>query len=93
MGDEVRVEMKVSGRVQGVWFRQSTCDRGRQLGVSGWVRNLPDGRVEVTAEGTKARLMDLVAFCREGPPTARVDDVDVRWSEAQGVSGAFEIRR
>jgi len=93
VGDEVRVEMKVSGRVQGVWFRQSTCDRGRQLGVSGWVRNLPDGRVEVTAEGTKARLMDLVAFCREGPPTARVDDVDVRWSEAQGVSGAFEIRR
>ena len=93
MGDEVRVEMKVSGRVQGVWFRQSTCDRGRQLGVSGWVRNLPDGRVEVTAEGTKARLMDLVAFCREGPPTARVDDVDVRWSEAQGVSGAFEIWR
>lgn len=93
MGDVVRVEMKLSGRVQGVFLRQSTCDRGRQLGVAGWIRNLPDGRVEVTAEGTKPRLMDLVAFCREGPATARVDDVDVRWVAAQGLSGAFEIRR
>lgn len=93
MGDVVRVEMKMSGRVQGVWFRQSTYDRARQLGVVGWVRNLADGRVEVVAEGTRPRLMDLVAFCREGPATARVDDVDVRWVDAQGVTGAFEIRR
>lgn len=93
MADVVRVEMKISGRVQGVWFRGSTLERARQLGVTGWVRNLPDGRVEVTAEGTRARLMDLLAFCREGPPAARVDDVDARWVDAQGLTGAFELRR
>ncbi len=92
MADRVRVHLVVSGRVQGVAFRAYTEDEARRLGVSDWVRNLPDGRVEVEAEGERAALEKLVAFCRRGPPAARVDDVDVRWSAHRGEMGPFSAR-
>ncbi len=92
MADLARVHLLVSGRVQGVAFRQSAVDEARLLGVRGWVRNLPDGRVEAEAEGERTALEGLVRFCRRGPPAARVDGVDVRWSDHRGDLGPFSAR-
>jgi acylphosphatase len=72
-----RVHLIVSGHVQGVWFRASTREEGSRLGLTGSVRNLPDGRVEVIAEGRAELLEDLVRWCRHGPRHARVDDLEV----------------
>jgi len=88
-----RAHIWVSGRVQGVFFRQSTEGRARDLGLVGWVRNLPDGRVEALAEGDPAALDLWLAFCREGPPAARVERVELRWEEPTGEFERFEIRR
>jgi acylphosphatase len=66
----------VSGRVQGVWFRATTRDTAAGLGLDGWVRNLPDSRVEVLASGEEEVLGKLEAYLREGPPGARVDSVE-----------------
>ncbi len=87
-----RVHLVVSGRVQGVFYRQSTADTARRLALRGWVRNLPDGRVEAEAEGERVALEALIAWCRRGPPAARVDDLAVTWGEARGGQTAFEIR-
>jgi acylphosphatase len=81
----------VSGRVQGVWFRQTTADTARRAGVTGWVRNLTDGRVEAVLEGDPAAVAAVIAWCHEGPPAARVDSVAVSPVAAAGASG-FEIR-
>lgn len=93
MSGQARVHLVASGRVQGVWYRQSTCDAAARLGLRGWVRNLPDGRVEAEAEGPRADLEALVAFCRRGPEAARVDDLAVAWSAARGDLPPFEVRR
>jgi acylphosphatase len=90
--DPVRVHAVVTGRVQGVGFRFSTVDRGRQLGVRGWVRNLPDGSVEVEAEGERSLVEALVRFLHRGPPGARVDDVVLRWEPHGGQLGEFSAR-
>lgn len=88
-----RLHVWVSGRVQGVFFRQSTETFARELGLAGWVRNLPDGRVEAIAEGDATALERLVAFCHEGPPAARVDDVEVTWEAPTGEFSTFATRR
>jgi len=82
----------VSGRVQGVYFRQSTADQARQLGLSGWVMNLPDGRVEGLANGPSAALETLKAWLRRGPPAARVDGLQWIVSDELPAAG-FEVRR
>ncbi len=92
MADRARVHLVVSGRVQGVAFRAYTVDEARDLRLSGWVRNLPDGRVEAEAEGERPALEALVAFCRRGPPAARVEAVEVRWSDFRGDLGPFAQR-
>jgi acylphosphatase len=69
----------ISGQVQGVGFRYFAKDAADRESVSGWVRNLPDGRVELRAQGTRARVEALVDWCRKGPPSARVTAVDVDW--------------
>ena len=91
--DRVRVHLTIDGLVQGVAFRAYTVEEARRLGVQGWVRNLPDGRVELEAEGARPAVEALVAWCRHGPPAARVADVRARWSGFQGDLGAFETRR
>jgi acylphosphatase len=93
MAERLRVHLVVAGRVQGVAFRAYTVDEARRLGVAGWVRNLPDGRVEVEAEGGKDAVEALVAWCRRGPPAARVEAVEVERKAFRGDLGAFEIRR
>lgn len=85
------VQAHVTGRVQGVSFRWYTEEQARRLGVAGWVRNEPDGSVLVHAEGDDAAVDALVAWCREGPPLARVRDVAVREAAPIGATG-FETR-
>jgi acylphosphatase len=87
-----RLHLLASGRVQGVFYRQSAAAEARRLGLRGWVRNLPDGRVEVEAEGGRAALEALVSWCRRGPPSARVDQLTVTWGEPRGDLTGFEIR-
>ncbi len=75
----VRCHLWVKGRVQGVWFRGACAEHARQLGVSGWACNLPDGRVEVVGQGEDEAVKQLVEWCRHGPPTARVIRVEVHY--------------
>lgn len=88
-----RARILVSGRVQGVGFRWFVAGEARALGLSGHVRNLPDGRVEAEAAGAAAGVDALIAACRRGPPASRVEAVEV--TEIPGGPGAdtFEIRR
>ena len=88
-----RLHCLVSGRVQGVYFRGATQARMRELGVRGWVRNLPDGRVEALVEGEEAALDQALEFLRRGPRGACVTDVQVSDSPAGESLGAFEVRR
>ncbi len=92
MAERARVHLLVSGIVQGVSFRYYTVEEARRVGVSGWVRNLADGRVEVEAEGDRVALEWLLAFCRRGPPAAQVDDVEATWSAFRGDLGPFAAR-
>ncbi len=84
--------MWISGRVQGVFFRYHTEQLARRLGVRGWVRNLPDGRVEAVFEGTKDRVDQMIEFCHRGPPAAVVRRVDVKWETPTDEFHDFEIR-
>jgi acylphosphatase len=93
MAELVRARVLVAGEVQGVFFRGSAVAEARRLGVRGWVRNLPDGRVEALAEGERAAVEALVGWCRRGPPAARVDDVQVEWAPHQGDLGTFSSVR
>jgi acylphosphatase len=86
-----RRRVVVQGHVQGVFFRETTRRRALSAGVTGWVRNLPDGRVEAVFEGEREAVDPLVAYVREGPRGARVDWVDIEAEEPEGLSG-FEIR-
>ena len=86
-----RAEVVVRGAVQGVFFRAETRDRARSLGLAGWVRNAADGSVEGVFEGEDERVESMVEWCRRGPRGARVDDVEVTWSEALAEDG-FSIR-
>ncbi|HWR98393.1 MAG TPA: acylphosphatase [Candidatus Methanoperedens sp.] len=87
-----RLEVRITGRVQGVWFRASTREEARRRGLDGWVRNLPDGGVEAVFEGGEAALQEMLAWCRIGPPGARVDRVEERWSAATGLAGFTIVR-
>jgi acylphosphatase len=80
----VCVRAAVSGRVQGVFFRVRCADEARRRGVGGWVRNLPDGRVEAVFEGEQQQVDAMVEWCRRGPPGARVERVD---SESEPPTG------
>lgn len=86
-----RTRVLVSGRVQGVFFRDSTREKARALGLSGWVRNLPDGRVEAIFEGDGDRVEEMLSWCEEGPPEARVQNVSSENEEPENLSG-FEVR-
>jgi acylphosphatase len=88
-----RVHVLVSGRVQGVFFRGATHARMRALGLSGFVRNLPDGRVEAVVEGDDARVELALAFLRRGPPHAVVERVELRDEPCTGDTTEFELRR
>ena len=90
--DRARLHLIISGRVQGVFFRHSTMEEARKLGLSGWVRNLPSGEVEIDAEGRRADLDILFAWAHDGPPGARVHEVRAQWSAARGEGSGFRVR-
>ncbi|MBS3956939.1 MAG: acylphosphatase [Clostridiales bacterium] len=82
-----RAHVWVSGRVQGVCFRAATNAEAVRLGVSGWVRNLPDGRVEAVLEGSPEAVAAAIEWCRTGPPRAAVASVEVIAEDPEGLSG------
>jgi acylphosphatase len=82
----------VRGAVQGVYFRAATHTEAQRLGLTGWVRNQRDGAVEVTAEGPRAVLEQLLAYLHHGPPAARVTEVQPAWLPALGAFRRFEVR-
>lgn len=86
-----RSRIVASGRVQGVWFRDSTRREAERLGAAGWVRNLPDGRVEAVFEGDPATVASLVAWARRGPEHALVTGFEEHAETPEGLLG-FEIR-
>lgn len=92
MSDHEQLHALVHGWVQGVNFRYFTLMLAEELGLTGWVRNLPDRTVEVVAEGPRAALESLLAHLNEGPPAARVLNVDADWREASGQFRDFQIR-
>ncbi len=91
MEDRERLQIIVSGRVQGVFFRDFTRQNARSLGITGWVRNLPTGQVEIVAEGTTDKLKQLIEIVRVGPKYARVDDLKLKWEKASDEFTDFQI--
>ena len=87
------VRILVSGRVQGVGFRYFVAGEARALGLTGFVRNLPDGRVEAVATGAPERIEALAAACRRGPPASRVDALEISEGPDAPAATTFEIRR
>ena len=93
MTDLASVRVIVYGYVQGVFFRASASGRAKELGLTGYVRNLPGGiAVEVQAEGEKSKLEELIGYLEVGPPAARVEKVATDWSEYAGGYSSFSIR-
>jgi len=93
MSDRVRAEIVVKGRVLGVFFRASAQQQGLQLGLTGEVRNLPDGSVEAIVEGEKRAVDDFVDWCRRGPPSAEVEDVQVKLRPPRDEFRTFTVGR
>ena len=87
----MRADLLISGRVQGVFYRASAREEAIRLGLAGEIRNLPDGRVEAVVEGARERIEEFIAWCRRGPPSAEVDDVEVRWAAASGQFKSFRV--
>lgn len=85
-----RFHLKITGKVQGVWYRASTQRKAQELGLSGWVRNLPDGSVEAAIEGPEGKLQLMMQWCAQGPTHARVEAV-VPKEIAVEKSQTFEI--
>lgn len=88
----VRARLLISGRVQGVFFRASCRDEAALRGLSGWVRNLPDGRVEALLQGTREKVEDMIRWCYRGPSGARVSAIDVTYEETAEDQAGFRIR-
>jgi len=89
---KVRAHVFVNGRVQGVFFRSETKYEAKKHGVKGWVRNMPDGRVDAVFEGEEENVKKLTEFCKHGPPGAKVTSVDIVWENYTGEFRDFEIR-
>ena len=90
--NKVRAHVLVSGKVQGVFFRQKTQRQAQSFGVTGWVRNLPDGRVEAVFEGEENKVNALVDYCRRGPSIAIVENVNVTYESYNGEFSSFQVR-
>jgi acylphosphatase len=87
-----QMKLKIYGKVQGVFFRRHTQSKARELGLTGWASNAPDGTVDVLAEGEEERLKELAVWCKDGPEHARVERVEPRWQKSIGEFSDFVIR-
>ncbi|MBE9006454.1 acylphosphatase [Fortiea sp. LEGE XX443] len=86
----IRAHLFISGRVQGVGYRYATVDTASQLGLTGWVRNLPDYRVEAVFEGAQEVVEEMIRWCHSGPPAAVVQEIVTEYEKPEGLRG-FEV--
>ena len=91
MESRERAHVYVSGQVQGVFFRESARERAERLGLAGWVKNLPDGRVEALFEGEPEKVREMIRWCEEGPPHATVEEVDAEFEAPEKDLLGFEV--
>lgn len=87
-----RLHLYVSGRVQGVFYRARTAEKAVSFDLTGWVRNLPDGRVEALFEGDEKHLESMIEWCRRGPQRSRPEGLEIHWRDYGGEFKEFEIR-
>ncbi|MDP3740998.1 MAG: acylphosphatase [bacterium] len=92
MTADSEIHIKVEGWVQGVFFRDEAVKFARQYKVTGWIKNLPDGSVEILAQGEKENLEKFLVWARQGPPAAEVDTFDIQWREPTDSFTSFEIK-
>jgi acylphosphatase len=90
--EKIRCHVLVSGRVQGVFFRQNTLERAKTLGLKGWVRNTEDGKVEAVFEGEREKIEKILEWMKVGPPLAKVEKVKIKYEDFKGEFEDFEIR-
>jgi acylphosphatase len=90
--DRTRAHVRVSGQVQGVFFRDSTREKAQELGLSGCVKNTPNGDVQALFEGPTDGVEEMVRWCGQGPPHASVENVEANYEPAQGDLTGFEVR-
>ena len=88
----VAKRLRIHGRVQGVGYREALCGEAERRGVAGWVRNRTDGSVEALVQGEDARVAELIAWARRGPPASRVDEIHIEPVDFEGAHAAFERR-
>ncbi|ACA59669.1 acylphosphatase [Candidatus Desulforudis audaxviator] len=89
---QVRAEVAITGKVQGVYFRAAMLEEAEKRGVTGWVRNRSDGTVEGVLEGSRLAVQEVLDWCRQGPPGAVVKQVEINWQTPSGKYSGFEIR-
>lgn len=92
MKDKSRVHIFVSGRVQGVSFRYYTAQKAEELGLKGWVRNTEDGELEAVFEGKQDKIKEIISWMRKGPPSAKIDNINIKEEQNRGEFSNFEIR-
>jgi len=92
MPEKATVYVLISGRVQGVFFRQNTKNKAENLGLTGWVKNLPSGQVEAVFEGEKKQIEEMINWAKKGPILAKVEKIEIEWQKYQGEFNNFEIR-
>ena len=90
--EKARLRVVIEGRVQGVFFRAATREEACSLGLSGWVKNCLDGRVEAVFEGEREKVEQILKWCRKGPLGATVRNVEVNWEDATGEIDSFSIK-
>jgi len=90
--EKSRAHLVINGLVQGVFYRASTQETAVNLGLKGWVRNLPDGSVEAVFEGSAEKVKEAVEWCWQGPPGARVTGIDEKWSDYTGEFRDFGVK-
>ena len=87
-----KAHLIIEGKVQGVFFRASAKEQADRLNLAGWVRNLPEGSVEVQVEGTQDNLDDFLDWCRKGPPNAAVKNIELKYLHPSGDLDSFDIK-
>jgi acylphosphatase len=92
MEEKKRAHIFASGKVQGVFYREGARKKAEKLGVSGWIKNLPDGRVEAVFEGNQPQVEEMIDWARKGPFWAKIEALDVAWEDFRGEFSGFEIR-
>jgi acylphosphatase len=92
MLEKARAHIFISGLVQGVFFRAHAQNKAQELGLKGWIKNLPDGRVESVFEGRRDKVQAMIEWARRGSPRAQVDGLEIEWEESKEEFENFEVK-